>query len=781
MKIACTISLLLLTCSVRSQDLPITPYPEKVVMGTGSFTISPKTALVLPNGSIAWRQAVGPLTDKLKLVAGFGLPLASAAPASNGILLKISDAMPAGGAYHLNVSSGRITIEAKDPMGAFYAIQTLLQMMPAAIEGDKPMKGVEWKVPAVDISDAPGLPYRGLMIDVSRHFLPVSFLEKMVDLMAMQKMNNLHLHLTDDQGWRLEVKKYPLLTQIGAVRNGTLIGKDARNGSDNTPHRGYYTQEEMRGLVAYAAKRFVHIIPEIELPGHSTAAIAAYPALSCFPNEASAVNPETMAIKTNAALKKPGTKIVQETWGVFNDVLCPTDFTFQFMEDVLDEVMSVFPSKYIHIGGDECPKDYWKRSPFCQQLIREKGLKDEHGLQSYFIQRIEKHINGRGRSIIGWDEILEGGLAPNATVMSWRGISGGIESAKQGHDVIMSPVDHCYLNLYQSDDPTDSIAWGGMLPLKKVYAFEPIPAELSVDEKKFIKGVQANLWTEYISSTSLAEYQLFPRLAAIAELGWTKNKTGFDHFVKRMVPYLERLRYRKVNYSKHLYDIQVNGQFDAPSKRMKVSVSGVPQGQELFYSVNGSPKSPYQAPFFVNGPGEVVATAEADGQVIDRGRSVFHISKATGKSISLLHSPSAPYHRGGVHAWANGVLGSDARYTDGQWLGWNGSDFNGLLDFGDIVRVGTVDMRFFHNPGSWVYLPSVVTISVSDDGVAFRELTRQDVVARSGVGAQTTKLTFPAQKFRYMRIIASNHGTITAGNPGAGSPAWLFVDEVVVE
>ena len=661
----------------------------------------------------------------------------------------------------MNISANRIDIAAVDAAGVFYAVQTLLQMLPVEIEGSKMSKEIKWQVPCAEINDHPAFPYRGMMLDVSRHYLPFDFLKKMVDVLAYQKMNQLHLHLTDDQGWRMEVKKYPKLTSVGAVRSSTLIGHPPGKGYDNIEHRGFYSQQQLKELVGYAKDRNVTVIPEIELPGHSSAAIAAYSELSCSPSS--------------------GPKEVQRTWGVFNDVFCPTEYTFQFIQDVLDEVMEVFPSQYIHIGGDECPKESWKQSSFCQQLIKEKDLKDEHGLQSYFIQRIEKYINAKGRKIIGWDEILEGGLAPNATVMSWRGISGGVEAARQSHDVIMSPVDNCYLNLYQSEDPADSIAWGGLTPLKKVYEYDPIPAALKPEERKFIKGVQANLWTEYINSPALAEFMLFPRLLAIAESGWTVNKPGFVNFTERVVGQFPRLKQMGINHSSHLYELSLKQQFLPEQRKLRFELSGTPGGKNMQYQLNQQPVQNYNGPFTADGSGIIKVMASLNGLHSDAIYYHYNINLASGKAHLLKYKPDPPYHRAGDSAWANGVLGSETRYTDNEWLGFNGKDFDGVLKLDGVAEINSVKLRFFNAPGSWVYLPSSMEVFASEDGVQFQSIATKVFERSQEAGVHTLGLNFSSIKTKYLKVVAKNHGKIASGFPGEGYPAWLFVDEIVVK
>jgi hexosaminidase len=766
---------------INAQDIQVVPYPTEVKLGSVFFTFSKQTVIFLQGETVKWKSALSPMQKRFSTVAGFPLDIVQQQPREQFIVVSIlPDSLPSG-SYNLSVQTDRINIEARDEAGLFYAMQTIIQLLPIEIESKNLVSGIQWILPGVTIKDKPAFQYRGLMIDVARHFLPISFLHKIVDLMALQKLNNLHLHLTDDQGWRIAIKKYPLLTTIGAKRDGTLIGRYPGTGSDNKPHEGYYTQEELKALVQYASARHINIIPEIDLPGHSSAAIAAYPGLSCFPEESTRLD-STMA--SGASLKKagmPGGKVVQETWGVFQDVLCPTDYTFAFLKDVLNEVMDVFPSNYIHIGGDECPKESWKRSPFAQDLIRANGLHDEEGLQSFIIRTLEGYVQLRGRRIIGWDEILEGGIAPDATVMSWRGTRGGIQAAQKGHDVIMSPVDVYYLNLYQSEDPADSIAWGGLTPLKKTYDFNPVPEELLPEQRKFVRGVQANLWTEYINSTALAEFMLFPRLMAVAEAGWSTSKTDFNHFTQRMEKQLIRLEKLGVNTSSHLFELAIKSKFDASKSALTISLTGTPDSRNLFYAINGGLPKKYTESFTVGGSGKIQSSVFIGQRVTDTRTFQYAVTASTGKSLSLAIPPDPAYNRGGSQSWNNGLFGSDTRYTDAEWLGWHGKNFEGVFDFQQKETFSSVKTRFFHTPNSWVYMPKVVQLYVSDDGINFRMAVEQKVEATTLVGPQTVELKFPALSARYVKFVALNHGTIAKGNAGAGFQAWLFVDEVVVE
>jgi hexosaminidase len=428
------------------------------------------------------------------------------------------------GYYHMVVNAEGVDIFSTSASGLFYGTQSLMQLI---VQEKK-----DWQVPYLTLTDFPRFSWRGLHLDVSRHFFPVDFVKRYIDLMARYKFNTFHWHLTEDQGWRIEIKKYPKLQEVAAYRKETLIGHYSAQPHqyDGQPYGGYYTQEEIKEVVAYAAERFVTIVPEIEMPGHALAALSAYPHLGC-----------TTGPYETATL-----------WGVFDDVYCAgKESTFTFLEDVLDEVIELFPGQYIHIGGDECPKTRWKECAQCQKRMKVEGLSDEHELQSYFIQRIEKYLNARGKKIIGWDEILEGGLAPNAAVMSWRGEEGGIAAAKAGHDVVMTPGFALYFDHYQGDPQNEPVAIGGNTSLKKVYSYEPIPASLDQNEQRFILGAQANVWTEYIKTPEHVEYMTYPRALALAEVVWSpKEARDWTSFVNRLTHQYVLLERQKVNFRK---------------------------------------------------------------------------------------------------------------------------------------------------------------------------------------------------------------------------------------
>ena len=507
----------------QTSELNIVPQPKSAVFTKGEFKFSPKTKIVASDE--AGRKSAAVFNDLLLKNYGFKLEFTGKPSQKNAVVFAPQNS--AGGktaseAYDLFIKPEKIEITGGET-GQFYALQTLMQILPVDFNG-------EAKLPAVQISDAPRFSYRGMHLDVSRHFMPVSFVKKYVDLMAQYKFNQFHWHLTDDQGWRIEIKKYPRLTEIGSTRKESHTGSYSPTfKGDGVPVSGFYTQEEIRDVVSYAKARKINIIPEIELPGHSSAALAAYPEFGC---------------KEDYQYK------VQMTWGIFKEVFCPTDKTFQFLEDVLTETIALFPdSPYIHIGGDEVLKDFWKESAFVQQLKAKENLKDEHEVQSYFVQRIEKFINSKNRKIIGWDEILEGGLAPNATVMSWRGEKGGIAAAKAKHDVIMTPGNFLYFDYGQGDPRYEPLNIGNYLPLKTVYDYDPHSKELTEAEKKYILGAQGNVWTEYLETPEAVEYMVFPRMLALSEVVWSpldaKNYADFSRRMNRQYQTLDR---QNVNY-----------------------------------------------------------------------------------------------------------------------------------------------------------------------------------------------------------------------------------------
>ncbi len=517
----------------------IVPQPVSMEMHTGNFSFNTSTIIVASKSNM---HEATMLNVYLKNLYGFTLPVKSTAGATSNSSSIVFKMLSSGkkDEYNLDVDANKIIISSASNEGLFYGMQTLLQLLP---ESKKSISN-SFLIPELSIKDYPRFAYRGMHLDVGRHFFDVDFVKKYIDYMAYLKYNTFHWHLTEDQGWRIQIKRYPKLTSVGGYRNGTIIGHYPGTGNDSIHYGGFYTQEQIKEVVKYAKDRFITIIPEIEMPGHASAAIAAYPQLSCFPDQSTEISSRVPWAGSRVG------KQVQQAWGVFPDVFCPSEYTFKFIENVLDEVMQLFPSKYIHIGGDECPKTYWKKSAFCQKLIKEKNLKDENGLQSYFIQRIEKYLNSKGRSIIGWDEILEGGLAPNATVMSWRGEKGGIDAAEQHHDVIMTPGKYVYFDHAQTKNP-DSLTIGGYLPLDTVYNYHPVPGELNDSLAHYILGAQANVWTEYMSNPQKVEYMIFPRMSALSEVLWSpKDNRNLEEFKEELPEMYKRYQLWGANYYK---------------------------------------------------------------------------------------------------------------------------------------------------------------------------------------------------------------------------------------
>ena len=504
------------------KPINVIPKPVKVNAIDKKFSLNPKTIIVANNTNSFEVQF---LKESIKQQTGLELTTKNAHRIGSRIhlILEPESQFPNKEAYQLNILGDRIAIYASTNQGLFYGIQTLLQLIPFTTNA------TEIKLDNLMMDDVPKFQWRGMHLDVSRHFFSKEFIKKYIDYLAMYKMNTFHWHLTDDQGWRIEIKKYPKLTEVGAWRNGSMIGHYTDQTFDDIRYGGFYSQEEIKEIVAYAKERHITVVPEIEMPGHALAALASYPEFSCT----------------------GGPFEVGKSWGVFDDVFCPKDETFTFLENILSEVMALFPSEYIHIGGDECPKVRWKSCPNCQKRIKHEKLKDEHELQSYFIESIEKFLNDNGRKLIGWDEILEGGLSPNATVMSWRGIEGGIAAAKMGHDAIMTPGSHCYFDHYQADPEFQPTAIGGMTTLKEVYNYEPIPEVLNDEEAMHILGAQANVWTEYINNIAYAEYMTYPRALALSEIAWSaKESKNYADFKKRLTGHLPAMDALKINYSK---------------------------------------------------------------------------------------------------------------------------------------------------------------------------------------------------------------------------------------
>lgn len=655
--------------------------------------------------------------------------------------------------YSIEISSKGIKITSDTRQGYFLALQTLIQLLEDHTK-DK-------RIPAMKIEDQPKFSWRGMHLDVCRHFFTVEEVKQYIDYLAMYKMNTFHWHLTDDQGWRIEIKKYPKLTQIGSKRKESMIGAYVDNTFDGKPYGPYfYTQEQIKDVVKYAQQRYITVVPEIEMPGHALSALSAYPELACTKGP------------FEAATK----------WGVFDDVFCPKEETFTFLENVLDEVMQLFPSQYIHIGGDECPKTRWKECAHCQELIRKNNLKDEHGLQSYFIQRIEKYINKKGRKIIGWDEILEGGLAPNAAVMSWTGVNGGIEAAKSGHFAVMTPGSYCYFDHYQGDPQSEPNAFGGFTPLDKVYSYDPIPSELNAAQAKYILGVQANLWTEYIVDFKQVQYMIFPRIMALSEVAWgTSDPKNYKNFEDRVVHEFKTLDKMKINYAKSIYNI--SGKVISANNGAAYQLSTSQDSTGIKYTLDGTDPSVNSQTYLKPIPVSKSVTIRSAYFENDQLKSAvssqqFTVSKTTGKNITLEQQPSENYSFGGAFTLVDGIIGNP-RQLGKTWLGFNGTDVVAVIDLGQKTNFTEVYFNTLENKGSWIHRAKSAQVFVSEDNKNFKmikEIGKEEIQNAKG----NIKLNVETQNYRYIKIRIENAGIIPAGNPGADSKAWLFVDEIGV-
>ncbi len=734
--------------------LPIIPKPQSCEITQGQFTLSPTTKIVVTSSS--HQNEIDWLNEYLDKYYHFKLKTTAAIPKNDSYLEFVSIEGESNEDYELTIAKNQIHISAKEKSaGSFYAIQTLIQLLPLE-------KTTTLVIPCLKINDSPRFKWRGMHLDVSRHFFSISFIKKYIDFLALYKMNTFHWHLTDDQGWRIEIKKYPKLTDIGAYRKGTMVGPYSDQKFDSKPYGGFYTQEEIKDIVAYASKRYITIVPEIEMPGHSVAAVAAYPWLSCIGKQID----------------------VEKGWGVFEDVFCTKDSTFQFLENVLDEVMNLFPGKYIHIGGDECPKTIWKTCKTCQARIKTENLKNEHELQSYFITRIEKHVNSKGKQIIGWDEILEGGLAPNAAVMSWRGTEGGIEAAKQKHQVVMTPGSHCYFDHYQSAPNGEPLAIGGYTPLEKVYAFEPIPTELNTEEQNYILGAQANIWTEYILNEKHLEYMAMPRMAALAEVLWTpKDKKNETDFLNRLQTHFLLLDKLEINYAKALYKVEQKITPSSKPNTVELELIANASLGSIRYTSDGSMPNPksekYQSSINLDKDMTISSALFKDDQLKGKISSRnYEINKATNKPITLKNEPSKSYNYGGSFTLVNGVVAKLPR-DNNEWLGWSGKDIEATINLEKVQEISYLQIGFLTEELNWIYLPKSVEFFVSLDGVYFTSIKK--LLTEDFKFERFAKISFPVTTAKYVKIIAQNFGKIPSGKPGAGEDSWLFSDEIQIK
>lgn len=740
--------------SSQAPFINIIPKPVNLITKKNSFIYDNNTVIVYDT----YNSEIFPIAEtivNLLKIQKVNIPVRK-----NYISLAIDKKIVNPEGYKMDVNRNFIRITAKTPAGLFYGTQTLIQLINFNTR--------ENKIPALEISDSPAFTYRGMHLDVSRHFAPVEFVKKYIDLMSKYKFNKFHWHLTDDQGWRIEIKKYPRLTEVGAYRDSTLAGRysDIPRKFDKTRHGGFYTQEEIKDVIRYANERFVEVIPEIEMPGHCKAALAAYPEFACL----------------------PGPYSVWPVWGVSEDIFCPTEETFTFLTDILSEVIELFPSKFIHIGGDEVPKKKWKESSFCQELIRKENLKDEHELQSWFIKKIEKFVNSKGKIIIGWDEILEGGLAPNAVVMSWRGETGGIEAAKQKHNVIMTPGSHCYFDHYQSLDPGEPVAIGGYTSLEKVFSYKPVPEELLKSQSKYILGAQANLWAEYFTSPKQIEYMAYPRAIALSEVLWTNaEKRDFNNFIKRIIPHHRFLKQNGLNIADHLINLDYETTNTGSSVLFTINA---PKGMDtrIFYTKNGSAPDP-QATVFTDSLSITNDTKIKYQAYFDNTplypvyEKEFKMHMGAGKKIDMKNKPAAQYGNGGNEVILNGIMASRDRYSDKEWLGFLDTDFEGTIDLETPDYIDQVKMRFYNYNHVGIFTPREIEIYGSKDKTDFKMIGGMKLANfRDSNILDANIRVFDKKRYRYVKVIVKNSEFAKEYQKNQEQKYnWLFIDEIVIE
>lgn len=767
-KILCISILWVVACQSQKEavftmkDLAVIPQPESVVLGKGSFRFTKETVFVTAPELYPMTNS---FVEQYEKATGFRMFFRKAAIQTSYILLSLDKSLPKEG-YTLVVKPDKISITAADHNGALYALETLRQLLPKEFESSTPVK-TDWVIPAVTISDAPQHPWRGLMLDVSRHFFPKEYILKTLDRMAMLKLNTFHFHLVDNEGWRIEIKKYPKLTEIGAWR----VDQEDKLWNERTPNSanafanpatapkkygGFYTQEDIKEIVAYASARGITVIPEIEMPAHAMSAIAAYPKLSCHKHP--------IGVPSGAV------------WPI-TDIYCAgQEETFTFLEDVLTEVMELFPSKYIHVGGDEATHTEWEKCLKCQARMKDHHLKDVHQLQSYFIKRINDFLLSKGRTLVGWDEIMDGSLANNAVVMNWRGIEVGKKALEQGNPVVLTS--DCYIDNYQGLPDYEPQANGGYLPLKTLYHYSLEKENLSPALQKNILGTQANLWAEHVGSTEHSEYMLFPRLLALAEISWaTDNLKNWDNFINRTEAFMKRLDVMKVNYARSMYQVVPTVENQKGNIFLKLDCE-VPNA-DIRYALGDTPiekATKYHQPIALNRSTTFKATVFSGKatNTITTGEVTFH--KAIDKKVS--YSPL--YHKsyqGQGEATLTNVIRGTKNFHDGQWLGWLGDDVTLTLDLEQATEVSEVRIGAMDAQASGIYFPVKFMVSLSNDGKNYREVaTHNDpCVVRGKATLKDFVLKFSPTEARYIKLTLKNVKT-----PPKGGDAWLFIDEILV-
>ena len=767
MGMGCLLALAAACSSVQqSADYRVVPLPNEITPMEGkAFTLDNRVKILYPEGDADMQRNAGFLAGYVLESTGKTLAVEAGATGSHAIVLRLGLQTENPEAYLLEVNEDQVTITGSSAAGVFYGIQTLRKSLPVA-------KDAQVVLPPVRVNDAPRFAYRGMMLDVCRHFFSLDSVKRYIDMLALHNINRFHWHLTDDQGWRIEIKKYPQLTQIGSQRKETVIGRNSGK-YDGIPYGGYYTQEEAREIVAYAKDRYITVIPEFEMPGHMQGVLAAFPELGCT----------------------GGPYDVWTQWGVSEDVICAgNDKSLELIKDVLAELIEIFPSEYIHVGGDECPKTRWEKCPKCQAKIRQLGLKDdkehtaEQRLQSYIITEAEKFLNAHGRKIIGWDEILEGGVAPNATVMAWRGAGEGVKAAKMRHDVIMVPTTYFYFDYYQTNIlDEEPLAIGGYVPIEKVYSFEPYQKELTAEENKHIIGLQANLWTEYITSFRHVEYMVLPRMAALSEIQWTQPQfKDYGDFLERMPKMFDIYDIYGYNYARHLFDVKANFLPDTVAGTLTVTLSTL-DGANIHYTLDGtkpSANSPkYTSPLTLKEDCTFKAAAIRPAGSSRVYTAEINLNKASLKPIALLQPLKAPYIFNGALNLVDGLTG-DANYKTGRWIAFYGNDMEAVIDFKQPTEISSVEIHTCVEKGDWVFDARGFSVAVSDDGKNFTAVASEDypvATPDSPNGVLAHKLTFEPRNARYLKVVALSERRIPDWHTGKGYTGFLFVDEIVVE
>lgn len=749
-----------------NSDYEIIPKPLDVnCKGDASFLLKDGVAVIYPENNQKMQDNAEFLVDYVEKQTGVKLTSHAGMPVDGAICLTLDLSDDNAEAYKLIVNDKRVCISGASEAGVFYGIQTLRKSLPVA-------QDINVNLSAVEIYDKPRFAYRGAMLDVARHFYTVDEVKTFIDMLALHNINRFHWHLTDDQGWRIEIKKYPKLMSVASERKETVVGRWYSGIYDGKPYGGYYTQDELRDVIDYAAKRHITIIPEVDLPGHMQAALTAYPELGCT----------------------GGPYEVRTIWGVSQDVLCVgNDFTLQFVKDVLSEVADIFPSEYIHIGGDECPKVRWEKCPKCQERIKSLGLKSdakhtkEQRLQSYMIQEAAKYLKEKGKRIIGWTEILEGGLVPDATLMSWIGESGGIEAAHQHHDVIMTPNTYLYFDYYQSKKVEDEpLAIGGYLPIEKTYNYEPMPKELTKEEQQYIKGVQANLWTEYIPVFSQVQYMVLPRLGAAAEVQWTDpSKKDYKDFLRRVPHLVAVYDCYGWNYATHVYDVNVDMKADTVNHVLNVQLSTMAD-DPIYYTLDGQDPTEkslkYTKPFTIDQSVVLKTMAVHPDRTSKISVDTIRFNKATLKPVVLLQPNESRFSPDGPVVLVDGRNGNHS-FDTGAWLAVAGNDLEAVINMQAETILSSASVHVYVRKDAWLFDARGFSVSVSSDNKNYKEVASQEykqMQESDSDGIIEHELSFDPCKATYVKIKVISEKSMPDWHWNAGKAPFLLVDEIIL-